>query len=53
MEGAGRGGRPGDERPRGQGEAVANAEELARSHQPGQLLVYKQDGTVQTEQTYG
>ena len=35
------------------GEAVANAKELARSHQPSQLLVYKQDGTVQTEQTYG
>jgi len=35
------------------GEAVANAKELARGHQPSQLLVYKQDGTVQTEQTYG
>ena len=35
------------------GEAVANAKELARNHQPSQLLVYKQDGTVQTEQTYG
>ena len=35
------------------GEAVANAKELARSHQPSQLLVYKQNGTVQTEQTYG
>ena len=34
-------------------EAVANAKELARRHQPSQLLVYKQNGTVQTEQTYG
>lgn len=35
------------------GEAVANAKELARGRQPSQLLVYKQDGTVHTEQTYG
>ena len=35
------------------GEAVAKARELARSHKPSQLLVYKQNGTVQTEQTYG
>lgn len=35
------------------GEAVANAKELARDQQPSQLLVYKQDGTVHTEQTYG
>jgi uncharacterized protein YjbJ (UPF0337 family) len=35
------------------GEAVAIAKELARSHQPSQLLVYKQNGTLQTEQTYG
>ena len=35
------------------GEAVANAKELARSHQPSQLLVYKQNGTVLTEQIYG
>jgi uncharacterized protein YjbJ (UPF0337 family) len=34
-------------------EAVANAKKLARSHQPSQLLVYKQNGSVQTEQTYG
>ena len=32
---------------------MANAKDLARSHQPSQLLVYKQNGTVQTEQTYG
>ena len=35
------------------GEAVSNAKELASSQRPSQLLVYKQDGTVQTEQTYG
>jgi endo-alpha-1,4-polygalactosaminidase (GH114 family) len=35
------------------GEAVANAKELARGQQPSQLLVYKQDGTVHAEQTYG
>ena len=35
------------------GEAVAHAKELARGKPPSQLLVYKQDGTVQTEQTYG
>ncbi len=34
------------------GEVVANAKELAKGHQPSQLLVYKQNGTVQTEQTY-
>jgi hypothetical protein len=32
---------------------VANAKELARSRPPSQLLIYKQDGTVQTEQAYG
>ena len=35
------------------GEAVANAKELASGQQPSQLLVYKQDGSVHTEQTYG
>ena len=34
-------------------EAGGCIKELARSHQPSQLLVYKQNGTVQTEQTYG
>ena len=34
-------------------EAVSSARRLARNHQPSQLLVYKQDGTVQSEQTYG
>jgi uncharacterized protein YjbJ (UPF0337 family) len=34
-------------------EAESSARELARNHQPSQLLVYKQDGTVQSEQTYG
>jgi len=35
------------------GEAVANAKEPARSRPPSQLLIYKQDGIVQTEQSYG
>ena len=35
------------------GEAVIHAKELARSKPPSQVLVYKQDGTVQTEQTFG
>lgn len=35
------------------GDAVASARELARGQKPSQLLVYKQDGSVQTEQTYG
>ena len=34
-------------------EAVAKARDLARGKQPSQLLVYKKDGSVQTEQTYG
>jgi hypothetical protein len=34
-------------------EAQAAGKEMARSHRPSQLLVYKQNGTVQTEQTYG
>jgi uncharacterized protein YjbJ (UPF0337 family) len=34
-------------------EAVRSARELAKAHQPSQLLVYKMDGTVQTERTYG
>ena len=34
-------------------EAVAKARDLAKRKTPSQLLVYKQDGTVQTEQTYG
>ncbi|MDQ3318301.1 MAG: DUF2188 domain-containing protein [Actinomycetota bacterium] len=34
------------------GEAVASGKELARSRPPSQLLVYKQDGAVQEEQTY-
>ena len=35
------------------GEAMANAKELARNHQPNQLLVYKQNGSVRTEKIYG
>lgn len=34
-------------------EAVARAKKLAGDRRPSQLLVYKKDGTVQTEQTYG
>ncbi|QIN85067.1 DUF2188 domain-containing protein [Rubrobacter tropicus] len=34
-------------------EAVSKAKKLAGNRVPSQLLVYKQDGTVQTEQTYG
>ena len=34
-------------------EAVSRAKKLAGDRKPSQLLVYKQDGTVQTEQTYG
>jgi hypothetical protein len=34
-------------------EAVRSARELAKADQPSQLLVYKRDGTVQTERTYG
>ena len=34
-------------------EAVASAKELAGVHKPSQVLVYKKDGTVQTERTYG
>ena len=34
-------------------EAGGRIKELARSYQPSQLLVYTQNGTVLTEQTYG
>jgi hypothetical protein len=34
-------------------EAVAGAKKLSGKRRPSQLLVYKKDGTVQTEQTYG
>ncbi|CAA9459865.1 MAG: hypothetical protein AVDCRST_MAG02-2086 [uncultured Rubrobacteraceae bacterium] len=36
-----------------EGEALANAKGLARSRRPSQMLVYKQDGTVRTGQTFG
>jgi hypothetical protein len=32
---------------------VGSARELAKAHEPSQVLVYKKDGTVQTERTYG
>ncbi len=34
-------------------DAVRKAKDLAQSQKPSQVLVYKQDGTIQTEQTYG
>lgn len=34
-------------------EAVKDARRSARAHEPSQVLVYKKDGTVQTEHTYG
>jgi hypothetical protein len=34
-------------------EAETSARELAKAHKPSQVLVYKKDGTVQTERTYG
>ena len=34
-------------------EAVVSATELARAHEPSEVLVYKKDGSVQTERTYG
>jgi hypothetical protein len=34
-------------------EAETSAREVAKAHKPSQVLVYKKDGTVQTERTYG
>ncbi len=34
-------------------EALRSAREIARAHQPSQVLVYKKDETVQAEHTYG
>jgi hypothetical protein len=34
-------------------EAVEDVRGRARAHEPCQVLVYKKDGTVQTEHTYG
>ncbi len=34
-------------------DAVRKAKELAQNQEPSQVLVYKQDGAIQTEQTYG
>ena len=33
--------------------ALARARELAKGHEPSRLLVYREDDTLQTEQTYG
>ena len=34
-------------------EAVAGARKLAKANTPSQVLVYKNDGTLQSERTYG
>jgi hypothetical protein len=34
-------------------EAVSRARDLAKSREPGQVIVHKQDGTIQVEYTYG
>lgn len=34
-------------------DAVARARELAKAQPTGQMIIHKQDGTFQTEHTYG
>lgn len=34
-------------------DAVDRARELAKNSTPGQIVIHKQDGTIQTEHTYG
>ena len=34
-------------------EAVSRAKELARKHRLSQIKIHKQDGTLETEHTYG
>jgi len=34
-------------------DAIARAKELANKHALGQVIIHKQDGTIQTEHTYG
>ena len=34
-------------------EAIARAKELAKKQTHGQVIIHKQDGTIQTEHTYG
>jgi len=34
-------------------EAVERAKELAKNQTLGQIVIHKQDGTIQTEHTYG
>ena len=34
-------------------QAVTSAKEVAKSQEPSQVLIYRKDGTVQTERTYG
>ncbi|MGI8649386.1 MAG: DUF2188 domain-containing protein [Rubrobacter sp.] len=34
-------------------EAVDNAKELAKAQEPGQVIIHRQDGTIEAKQTYG
>jgi hypothetical protein len=34
-------------------EAIAAGRKLAKSHVPGQLVIHKRDGSIETEYTYG
>lgn len=34
-------------------EAVDNAKELAKGQEPGQVIIHRQDETIEEEQTYG
>lgn len=34
-------------------EAVDSAKELAKGQKPGQVVIHRQDGTIEAEQTYG
>ena len=34
-------------------EALSRAKELAKTHELGQVVVHKKDGTIETEYTYG
>lgn len=33
-------------------EAVDNAKELAKSQEPGQVIIHRRDGTIEAEHTY-
>ena len=34
-------------------EAVERAKELAKDQRPGQVVIHRRDGTIETEHTYG